>query len=80
MVDPLTAATLPVAPPGALAGAAAPALDAMAPAATSAVAPVPRMRAQRPQRMWGPVDVFMVVLPLSVVLCGCERRCGKRMA
>jgi hypothetical protein len=79
MLDALRAATLPVAPIGAVAGAAAPALVAMAPAATTAVAPVPKMRAQRPQRIWWPVDVF-TVLPLSVVRCGYERPFGKRMA
>ncbi len=66
MLEPLIAATLPVASIGALAGAAAPALETTAPAATSAVAPVPRMRVQRLPRVWEPVDVFICLLPLSV--------------
>ena len=48
MLEAGSAATLPVAPEGALAGVvAAPAADPMAVAATSAVAPVPMSRAQR---------------------------------
>jgi hypothetical protein len=48
MLDPFTAATLPVAPMGALAGVvAAPAADDTAVAARSAVAPVPARRRKR---------------------------------
>jgi hypothetical protein len=73
MVEPLMAATLPVAPTGGVAGAAAPALDATAPPAMSAVAPVPRMRAQRLRRVGEPVHVFMLPCLFLVLAVRCAK-------
>ncbi len=65
MLVPLSAATLPVAPPGALGGEAAPAVPAVAatvPTASSAAAPVPRIRAQLRFGVWRGVGVSMVAV------------------
>ena len=85
MLDPLREATLPVAP--GLAGAeAAPAVEAMAVAARSAVAPVPARRMKRRRVLLRLVSDCIVVIPLSLlcpVMCAwsCARgitRCGGR--
>ena len=67
MLDPLSEATLPVAPMGALAGVvAAPAAEATAPAASSAVAPVPARRMKRRRLLLRLVSDCIVLIPLSL--------------
>jgi hypothetical protein len=66
MLDPLREATLPEAPMGALAGVvAAPAAEATAVAASSAVAPVPARRMRRRRLLVRLVSDCMVLIPLS---------------
>ncbi len=68
MLEPLSAATLPVAPIGAfvvVAAPAAPGVVAMAATATSAPDPAPRNRTQRRRFVLWLVGVCMAVLPLS---------------
>jgi hypothetical protein len=68
MLDPLRAATLPVAPMGRFAGAvAAPATDETAVAARRAVAPVPARRMKRPRLLLRLVSDFIVLIPLSLL-------------
>jgi hypothetical protein len=55
MLVPFSAATLPLAPIGGVVRVAAPAVDATVPTATSAVAPVARLRTQCLPRMRRPV-------------------------
>jgi hypothetical protein len=64
MLEALRAATLPLAPVGALAGVAADAAAAMAKAAVAAMAPIPRHRAQRPPLVRRLVGVCMWMFPL----------------
>ncbi len=71
MLEPLSAATLPVAPMGAVA-VAAPAAEATAVAATSAVAPVPRNRAQRRRVVLRLVRVCIGMVPLSLLCVWCS--------
>jgi hypothetical protein len=67
MLDPLSEATLPEAPMGALAGVvAAPAAEATAPAASSAVAPVPARRMKRRRLLLRLVSDCIVLIPLSL--------------
>src|SRR5271154_3325551 len=74
MLDPLREATLPVAP--VLAGAdAAPAVEAMAVTARSAVAPVPARHIKRRRVLLRLVSDCIVVIPLSL-LCLCLVVCG----
>jgi len=68
MLEALRAATLPVAPPGALAGAAADAGAAMATAVAAAIVPIPRHRAQRPPFVRRLVGVCMWMVPLLLLL------------
>jgi hypothetical protein len=66
MLDPLREATLPEAPAGALAGVvAAPAAEATAVAARSAVAPVPARRMKRRRLLVWLVSACIVLIPLS---------------
>jgi hypothetical protein len=69
MLDPLSAAMLPVAPMGLFEVVAAPAdaLDPSIPAANRVAAPVPSMRAQPLLGVWRSVGVSMLLLPLSCV-------------
>jgi hypothetical protein len=84
MVEPAMAATLPEAGMGAFVGAAAPAAEATVVAATRAVAPVPRHRAQRRCAVLPLVGVCMwkslisVSLPLLVLIEWCLIRYGAR--
>jgi hypothetical protein len=66
MLDPLSAATLPVAPVGALAGVAAPAAVATAVAASRAVAPVPAIRMKCRRLLLRLVSDCIVLIPLSL--------------
>ena len=68
MLEALSAATLPVAPAGALAGAAADAGAAMATAVAAAMVPIPRHRAQRPPFVRRLVGVCMSMVPLLLLL------------
>ena len=68
MLEALRAATLPVAPLGALAGVAADAGAAMATAAAAAIVPIPRHRAQRPPFVRRLVGVCMWMVPLLLLL------------
>jgi hypothetical protein len=68
MLEPMIAATLPDAGMRAFAGAAAPAADATVVAATSAVAPVPRHRAQPRRRVLPLVGVCIYLFLISVSL------------
>lgn len=72
MLDALNAATLPVAPIGALEVVAAPAetFEPNIPAASTAAEPVPRRRAQLLQGVRRSVGISMVVL--ASFLCGCD--------
>ncbi len=65
MLDPLRAATLPVAPAGALAGAAAPAAVVTAVAASRAVAPVPAIRMKYRRLLLRLFSDCIVLIPLS---------------
>src|SRR5271154_7191550 len=86
MLDPRRGAPRPVAPVGALAGVvAAPAADATAVAASSAVAPVPARRMKRRRLLLRLVSDCIVLIPLSLlcvvvngVLCMWITRCGER--
>jgi hypothetical protein len=70
MLDPLSAATLPMAPIGALDVAApAEALDPSIPATTSAEAPDPRMHPQSRRGLRRSVGVCMVVLASFMGMC-----------
>ena len=71
MLDALRDATLPVAPVGALAGVAAPAAEAKAVAASSAVAPAPPRRMKRRRLVLRLVSDCIVLLPLSVACVWC---------
>jgi hypothetical protein len=77
MLDPLSAATLPVAPMGAAEVVAAPAeaLDPSIPAARRAAAPVPRVRAQPRLGVRRSVGVSMVVVA-SFIWVRCFLRAG----
>jgi hypothetical protein len=66
MLDPLSAATLPVAPAGALAGAAAPAAVATAVVASRAMAPVPAIRMKYRRLLLRMVSDCIVLIPLSL--------------
>jgi hypothetical protein len=68
MLEAAREATLPVAPMGALAGGvvAAPAADATAVAASSAVAPVPARRMKRRRVLLRLVSDCIVLIPLSL--------------
>jgi hypothetical protein len=73
MLEPLSAATLPVAPMGAFEEVvAAPALEPTAATATSAVAPVPINRAQRRQLLLRLVGVCIGLSLFLVSLLGCS--------